>query len=268
MTRARARWARVGAGAALMSGVVLAMGWFTAGPSPDAGALPGPVAASPTPPMRAAPTPAASAASAASTVRSRAAARTAVRSRGAASADDRRSGIAVPTTPTLGTRPATLEALRRDVGPDPVSVAIPALGINAPVSAVDVTASDQLEVPPTGAQVGWYRHGPAPGERGSAVLAGHVDYDGRPGVFFDLRRLEPSALVVVRYDDGSRRRFEVQARRRYPKTALPVRRLFTQTGRPVVTLVTCGGAFDTAVGSYADNVVVYATPVGRGQSSE
>lgn len=258
MNRTGARWARAGAGLALTGSLVLGVGWLSAGPSSDAGALPAPVATSPAPPTTPSPTPATSEAGDI----------VGLRSRSVASADDRRSGIFVPTTPQLGTRSATLDALRRDVGPDPVSVAIPALGINAPVSAVDVTASDQLEVPPTGAQVGWYRHGPAPGERGSAVLAGHVDYDGRPGVFFDLRRLEPSALVVVRYDDGSRRRFEVQARRRYPKTALPVRRLFTQTGRPVVTLVTCGGAFDTAVGSYADNVVVYATPVGRGQSSE
>jgi hypothetical protein len=47
----------------------------------------------------------------------------------------------------------------------------------------------------------------------------------------------------------------------YGKTELPTDRIFAREGSPVVTLITCGGAFNPSVGSYEDNVVVYAVPV-------
>jgi hypothetical protein len=45
----------------------------------------------------------------------------------------------------------------------------------------------------------------------------------------------------------------------YPKGRLP-RRVFDRSGPPILTLVTCGGAFDRATRHYSDNVVIYAVP--------
>jgi Sortase domain len=78
-------------------------------------------------------------------------------------------------------------------------------------------------------------------------------------VFFRLRELGPGDLVSVGFTDGSRSTFRVVARRSFPKSALPAM-LFERDGRPVLTLVTCGGAFDETTRSYSDNVVVFAVP--------
>jgi len=91
------------------------------------------------------------------------------------------------------------------------------------------------------------------------VLAAHVDYEGRPGAFYELRRLEPGDRVVVRLSGGRNLAFRVAARRTYAKDALP-RRLFASRGRSVLTLVTCGGSYDERTRSYARNVVVVAIP--------
>jgi len=48
---------------------------------------------------------------------------------------------------------------------------------------------------------------------------------------------------------------------RVAKEQLPVDRLFTRSGPPRLTLVTCGGPFQTERRSYRDNVVVTAEPV-------
>ena len=45
------------------------------------------------------------------------------------------------------------------------------------------------------------------------------------------------------------------------KRELPPR-LFARRGKPALALVTCGGAFDEATRTYAENVVVWAVPVG------
>ena len=122
-----------------------------------------------------------------------------------------------------------------------------------------------MEVP-AATDVGWYRFGPAPGAAGSAVLAAHVDYDGRRGVFFELRQLQPGARVEVTLADGSVQVYEVAGRRaQIPKgdlAATPASS--TAPVPPRLALITCGGSFDAGARSYRDNVVAYAVPVRRG----
>jgi hypothetical protein len=136
------------------------------------------------------------------------------------------------------------------------------LGIDVPVVEIGVEGPGALAVPDDIGVAGWYRYGPVPGADGSAVVTAHVDSRTQGvGPFAALRRAAPGTPVVVASADGSERRFEVVGRRSYPKTTLPVAELFTRTGPPVLTLITCGGAFDPATRSYEENVVVYATPV-------
>jgi Sortase domain len=147
----------------------------------------------------------------------------------------------------------------------PELLRISGLGVEAAVRPVGV-AGGLVEVPRDADVVGWYRHGPAPGEPGSTVLVGHVDLDGRRGVFFRLRELEPGAVVTVRLERGAPRSFRVVARRSYPKGKLPPF-VFAEAGRPVLTLITCGGSFDDALGAYEENVVVVATLLRPGREA-
>jgi sortase (surface protein transpeptidase) len=160
------------------------------------------------------------------------------------------------------TRSARLADLPPNAKRRPESLRIPELGVAAPVRPVGVV-DGLVEVPGDPGVVGWYRHGSSPGQPGSAVLVGHVDLDGRRGVFFRLRELEPGAVVAVGFGRGDARSFRVVARRTYPKGRLPARLVFAETGRPYLTLVTCGGDFDSARGEYEENVVVVATLVAR-----
>ncbi len=54
--------------------------------------------------------------------------------------------------------------------------------------------------------------------------------------------------------------YQVTARVSYPKAALPTS-LFRTDGPPTLTLITCGGPFDSATRHYRDNVVVAAAPI-------
>lgn len=157
---------------------------------------------------------------------------------------------------------ARLEDVRPVEKPHPTRVRIDALGIDAPVVALGVAASGEMDVPTDAGTVAWYEYGPSPGQRGSAVLAAHVDYNGARGVFFDLDALETGATVTVEFADARPRTFTVVDGDSTPKEALPIDRLFRRDGRPTLTLITCGGDFDAATRSYRSNVVVRAVPAG------
>jgi hypothetical protein len=139
----------------------------------------------------------------------------------------------------------------------PVSIAIPAAGVDARVVPVGLQANGAMEVPAVDL-AGWYRLGPRPGERGPAVIVGHVDSREGPAVFFRLRQLRTGDRIVVGQGGGAAVAFAVERVERHPKEALPVARIWDPTGQPVLRLITCGGSFDRSTGHYRDNVIVYA----------
>jgi sortase (surface protein transpeptidase) len=140
---------------------------------------------------------------------------------------------------------------------DPVAVEVPAIGVNAPVVPLGLEPSGALEVPQDARQTGWWTGGPEPGERGPAVVAGHVDSRAGPAVFYRLRELRPGDPITVRRADGSRVQFAVQRSEQHPKAAFPTDSVYTPTTGAELRLITCGGSFDRSSGHYVDNVIVY-----------
>jgi LPXTG-site transpeptidase (sortase) family protein len=121
---------------------------------------------------------------------------------------------------------------------------------------VGLDEGDALAPPAIGA--GWYADGPAPGETGPAVIAGHVDWAGSPAVFARLDEVGAGDEVLVDHADGTTSRFTVTRVQRYAKSDFPTAAVYGPTPGAELRLITCGGVFDRATGSYRDNVVVYA----------
>ena len=170
---------------------------------------------------------------------------------------------AIDTALVEANQVSRLDQLAQETTKTPVGLQIESLGVNAQIGSYGIDQrTGQMDVPNNVREVGWYQHGPSPGEPGSSVLAAHVDLKSQgPGVFFDLRTLNPGELLTVTFDDGSIQRFEVKARNTYLKDELPLEIIFSRDGAPVLTLITCGGGFSPSVESYDSNVVVYAVPL-------
>jgi hypothetical protein len=81
-------------------------------------------------------------------------------------------------------------------------------------------------------------------------------------VFYRLRELRPGDTVLVERADGARLRFVVEQARSFPKASFPTAEVFGPAPWAALRLVTCGGAFDRARGSYLDNLVVFARLAG------
>jgi len=144
---------------------------------------------------------------------------------------------------------------------EPVTLELDALGVTAPVVQVGNTPDLGMEIPSNVMDVGWWKHGPAPGETGNAVMVAHVStrVDGVPtrGVFYDLIDLESGDPVTVRLTNEVVE-FTVTEVVVIPKTELPVDRIFTREGMPGLVLITCGGLFNEETRHFDSNVIVYA----------
>ncbi|MGA5038428.1 class F sortase [Streptomyces capoamus] len=147
-------------------------------------------------------------------------------------------------------------------GAVPQRVDIPRLGVQAPVVARGLDARGAVDPPPydQAGVVGWYGAGPRPGAAGAALLVGHVDTATRPAVFYRLSTLRPGGAVRVFRADGKVAEFTVEDIRVLPRDTFDAHQAYGPRvpGRAELRLITCGGTFDRATGSYTANVVVSA----------
>jgi LPXTG-site transpeptidase (sortase) family protein len=142
----------------------------------------------------------------------------------------------------------------------PVRIRIPAIEVDAPVMELGKNADGTVQVPPLGNLdlTGWYEYGPTPGQRGPAVILGHVDSLTSISVFFYLKDLHSGDRVYVTLADGKVAVFAVDGVQKVAKDAFPTAAVYGKAAFPSLRLITCGGPFDRATGHYVDNIIVYA----------
>lgn len=180
------------------------------------------------------------------------------------------TGAATTTLPTspLASQVGAAQSVEMPAAsqlPAAVRIDIAALDLSFPVTPVGVQDDGQLQIPDE-TQVGWYELGSSPGEPGTTVLAGHVNWHHVNGPFLRLRQLEPGAIVALTLADGTARTYEVVERQQYGKLMLPTDRIWSHTGPETLVLITCGGSFNPQIRHYRDNVVVFAVPVATSSS--
>jgi sortase (surface protein transpeptidase) len=140
----------------------------------------------------------------------------------------------------------------------PARLLIPVIGVDAAVESVGLDAQGRMGPPSVPTNVGWYRAGAAPGDAGDALLDGHLDWTNGPAVFWKLDRLRIGDPVTVVRADGSRVHFVVDSTSVVPYTASEDA-LFTATGPPSMSLITCVGAWDQQRATYLQRLLVHAS---------
>lgn len=160
----------------------------------------------------------------------------------------------------VGSHAADLGSFQREALTIPARIRIPSREVDATVEGADVGTDGELLVPALASRVVWYQAGSVPSAPGTAVLAGHVDYNGVEGAFAQLSRLGPGDTIEITDLGGKTSGFQVVARQLVRKDQLAVAELTHAQGPPRLALVTCGGDFDHVRRTYVSNVVVWAVP--------
>jgi len=144
-----------------------------------------------------------------------------------------------------------------------VHISIPSLGVSASVTKLGLNRDGSVQVPNNYSVPGWYKFGPAPGQKGSAVILGHVDSLKGAAVFYHLKDLKLGSRVNVTLANHTIVRFAVIGLREYTKGKFPNRVVYGSRPYSALQLVTCGGVFDRATGHYESNIVAYTALVSK-----
>jgi LPXTG-site transpeptidase (sortase) family protein len=136
---------------------------------------------------------------------------------------------------------------------------IPIISVDSRLQILDRNPDGSIEVPLEWQVAGWFGEGPAPGERGPAVILGHVDSRTGPAVFYRLRELQQGDAIFVEHVKGSVTKFSVDRVEQFDKNEFPTTAVYFPTLQPELRLITCGGDFDPISGHYRDNIIVFAS---------
>lgn len=156
------------------------------------------------------------------------------------------SQIIVP--PKLKTMPKSL----------PVRLVIPRIGIDTGVLPIGLKPTGAIALPDSFEEVGWYNQGPTPGERGPAIIVGHVDSTQGVAIFWRLREMIPGDTFQVYRADGSVATFKVLEVEQFSQATFPTENVYGNIRYAGIRLITCSGTFDTQTRHYDHNTVVYA----------
>ncbi|MGB3329574.1 MAG: class F sortase, partial [Thermomicrobiales bacterium] len=163
-------------------------------------------------------------------------------------------GTPVAATPEQGVR----------CGAVPVSIAATAIGLDAKVEILE-TVNGDMQDPTTPNQAAWYKETAKLGGGGNTVMAGHLNYWGVPeGVFFALDQLKAGDTIAVTGNDGTVYTYVVDWVKQVDATVAPGDDIVGATAQPSLTLMTCGGPWNSAVSEYTQRTVVRAHLISTG----
>jgi sortase (surface protein transpeptidase) len=163
-------------------------------------------------------------------------------------------GTTVPFAPNPASVAAPLPAAA------PMTIVIPAIKVDAPVTRLDLNTDGTVQVPPLNDHnlAGWYDRSVTPGAKGTSVILGHVDDYAGPSVFYNIKNLRKGDAIDIVRADGPTAVFAVDGVQKAAKTSFPTSDVYGNVPYPALRLVTCGGPFDAKTGEYLDSIVVYA----------
>ncbi|MGQ4429519.1 class F sortase [Streptomyces sp. SAS_260] len=172
------------------------------------------------------------------------------------SATEKGSSAKKQSTPSAPSAGGAAHALARSV---PVTLRVPAIGVDTPVMRLGLASDGTVQVPPITAhdRAGWYRNSPTPGQTGPSVILGHVTVGAYgDGVFRHLAKLRKGDRIEAGLENGTTATFTVTTVRTVAKADFPSDEVYGNVDRPELRLITCGGT-RTGTG-YLDNVIVFA----------
>ena len=184
--------------------------------------------------------------------------------------------------PTLSVKTLSLSAPPAAV---PVIVEIPSIHVTSHLLSVGMTSAHAMAAPEGGANspywadTFWYRGGSLPGAVGTATIAGHIDNRyGSYAVFGHLSQLVRGDLILLHFTKtGLTERFVVTRTHAYtlaqtttksvldliygtgPPEGRPAAR--SKDGRAHLSLISCTGTWDYALGTHNERLVVSAVRV-------
>ncbi|PIR44017.1 hypothetical protein COV23_02110 [Candidatus Wolfebacteria bacterium CG10_big_fil_rev_8_21_14_0_10_31_9] len=140
----------------------------------------------------------------------------------------------------------------------PIKIKIPIIGIDANTQLIGAKDNGVMETPTNYYDVGWFKLGPKPGEKGNAIIIGHLDTKISPNaVFFNLYKLKSGDEIIVENNNNTTAVFRVIESKTYKYDESP-QEVFGQTEKKRLNLITCTGNWLEDKKMYDERLVINA----------
>lgn len=142
---------------------------------------------------------------------------------------------------------------------DPKKIILETLSVDAYIQRMGVDQNNEIAVPTNIHLAGWFAESSQPGQKGLAIISGHVSGLTSPGVFDKLDKLQPKDRFQIIRGDDSKLEYEVLATKTLRESDA-VAAIFSQDPsiKSQVNLVTCTGTFNSETSRYDKRIVVSA----------
>jgi sortase (surface protein transpeptidase) len=168
------------------------------------------------------------------------------------------ASLCLPATPDGATPVDGSDCLR---GAIPFTIRIEAIGVDNPIEILE-TIGGVMQQPSDEAHVAWYKESARLGETGNIHLAGHVNWWGVPeAVFFNLGTLREGDIVELLDEQESSYFYEVEWVRQESNLEPPREEVLGMTNYEAITLMTCGGQWNSEISEYDERTVARAKRV-------
>lgn len=145
----------------------------------------------------------------------------------------------------------------------PVRLKIQKINVETTIEYVGRLSSGEMDVPKETDNVAWYEPGIRPGDKGSAVLAGHYGRweNGNGSVFDNLNALIEGDSLSVEDEKGAIINFVVRELRTYQSNDDASDVFESNDDIAHLNLITCAGVWNEVDQSYSERLVVFSDKV-------
>lgn len=140
----------------------------------------------------------------------------------------------------------------------PTRLKISGIGVDTSIKPVGLTVDGDMAIDDSIDSVAWYQAGPRPGEKGSAVIAGHYGWkDGQASIFNELHTLKAGDSVTVYDEKQTETSFVVRETRDYDPEADATEVFRSNDGKVHLNLITCIGTWNKSLQTYSKRLVIF-----------
>jgi len=145
----------------------------------------------------------------------------------------------------------------------PIRLTIPRIKVDAPIAAMSILSTGDLEAPAGPQTVGWFRYGAYPGDNGSAVIDGHYGRwpDGQGSVFDHLNQVRIGDKIYVSNAQGDIITFVVKSVGIYNPNSNATAVFHSSGNTSHLNLITCEGVWNKRTKKYSGRLVVFTDKV-------
>jgi sortase A len=118
----------------------------------------------------------------------------------------------------------------------PTRVTITSINLDSPIQQMGLDKLGRMDVPNNHKNIGWYKNGTVPGEKGSAVLAAHVY-----AAFRNLNKVQIGDEVLITDNNGNKLKFIIKKKSLFDLSKMSPDQLFNDSSGKLLKLITCAG---------------------------